>query len=61
VALHSLRNDFGAENLRCAPLGTTFCSFGKLTLRPLEWLFLVPKDLYRDFFIRRSSLPSQIF
>jgi hypothetical protein len=27
LALHSLRNDFLAENLRCAPLGTTFCSF----------------------------------
>jgi hypothetical protein len=24
LALHSLRNDFWAENLRCAPLGTTF-------------------------------------
>ena len=28
LALHSLWNDFWAENLRCAPLGTTFCSFG---------------------------------
>jgi hypothetical protein len=28
LALHSLWNDFRAENLRCAPLGTTFCSFG---------------------------------
>jgi hypothetical protein len=27
LALHSLRNDFWAENLRCSPLGTTFCSF----------------------------------
>ena len=27
LALHSLWNDFWAENLRCAPLGTTFCSF----------------------------------
>ena len=24
LALHSLRNDFWAENLRCAPLGTAF-------------------------------------
>jgi hypothetical protein len=32
LALHSLWNDFWAENLHCAPLGTTFCSFGKLTL-----------------------------
>jgi hypothetical protein len=28
LALHSLRNDFWAENLHCSPLGTTFCSFG---------------------------------
>ena len=27
LALHSLWNDFWAQNLRCAPLGTTFCSF----------------------------------
>jgi hypothetical protein len=27
LALHSLWNDFWAENLRCAPLGTAFCSF----------------------------------
>jgi hypothetical protein len=27
LALHSLRNDFWAENLRCVHLGTTFCSF----------------------------------
>ena len=27
LALHSLRNDFREENLRCAPLGMTFCSF----------------------------------
>jgi hypothetical protein len=27
LALHSLWNDFLAENLHCAPLGTTFCSF----------------------------------
>jgi hypothetical protein len=35
LALHSLWNDFWAENLHCAPLGTTFCSFSKLTLRSL--------------------------
>ena len=40
LALHSLRNDFWAENLRCAPLGTTFCCFGKLTLHSLERLFV---------------------
>jgi hypothetical protein len=35
LALHSLWNDFWAENLHCAPLETTFCSFGKLTLHSL--------------------------
>jgi hypothetical protein len=30
LALHSLWNDFWAENLRCAPLRATFCSFGNL-------------------------------
>jgi hypothetical protein len=39
LALHSLWNDFWAENLHCAPLGTTFCSFGKLTLRSLGMTF----------------------
>jgi hypothetical protein len=39
LALHSLWNDFWAENLHCAPLGTTFCSFGKLTLRSLGTTF----------------------
>jgi hypothetical protein len=39
LALHSFWNDFWAENLHCAPLGTTFCSFGKLMLHSLEWLF----------------------
>jgi hypothetical protein len=29
LALHSLWNDFWAENLHCSPLGTTFCSIGK--------------------------------
>jgi hypothetical protein len=27
LALHSIWNDVWAENLRCAPLGTIFCSF----------------------------------
>jgi hypothetical protein len=31
LALHSLWNDFWAENLRCAPLGTSFCSFGSFS------------------------------
>jgi hypothetical protein len=39
LALHSLWNDFWAENLHCAPLGTTFCSFSKLTLRSLGTTF----------------------
>jgi hypothetical protein len=39
LALHSLWNDFWAENLHCAPLGTTFCSFGKLTLCSLGTTF----------------------
>jgi hypothetical protein len=38
LALHSLRNDFWAENLRCAPLGTTFCSFVVLCI-PLGTTF----------------------
>ena len=36
--LHSLRNDFWAENLRCAPLGMTFCSFVMLCI-PLGTTF----------------------
>jgi hypothetical protein len=31
LALHSLWNDFWAENLRRAPLGMTFCSFGNFS------------------------------
>ena len=38
LALHSLRNDFWAENLRCVPLGTTFCSFVVLCI-PLGTTF----------------------
>ena len=43
LALNSLWNDFWAENLHCAPLGTTFCSFNKLTLRSVERLFVASK------------------
>ena len=43
-ALHSFWNDFGAENLHCAPFGTTFCDFVKLTLRSLERLFVASKN-----------------
>ena len=43
-ALHSFWNDFGAENLHCAPFGTTFCDFVRLTLRSLERLFVASKD-----------------
>ena len=45
LALHSLWNDFWAENLHCAPLGTTFCRFGKLMLRSVERLFVASKIL----------------
>jgi hypothetical protein len=38
LALHSLRNDFWAENLRCAPLGMAFCSFVVLCI-PLGTTF----------------------
>ena len=38
LALHSLRNDFWAENLRCVPLGTAFCSFVMLCI-PLGMTF----------------------
>jgi hypothetical protein len=38
LALHSLWNDFWAENLHCAPLGMTFCSFSKLMLCSVERL-----------------------
>jgi hypothetical protein len=38
LALHSLRNDFWAENLHCALLGTAFCSFVVLCI-PLGTTF----------------------
>jgi hypothetical protein len=49
LALHSLWNDFWAENLHYAPLGTTFCSFGKLTLRSLEWLFVASATFWTSW------------
>jgi hypothetical protein len=46
LALYSLRNDFLAGNLRCAPLGTTFCSFVMLCI-PLGTSFeLLPIFLF---------------
>jgi hypothetical protein len=46
LALHFLRNDFWAENLRCAPLGMTFCSFVMLCI-PLGTSFeLLPVFLF---------------
>jgi hypothetical protein len=39
LALHSPWNDFWAENLHRAPLGTTFCSFDNLTLRSVGTTF----------------------
>ena len=43
-ALHSLWNDFGAENIHCAPSGAAFYDFGKLTLCSLERLFVASKN-----------------
>jgi hypothetical protein len=54
LALHSLRNDFRAENLRCAPLGTTFCSFVVLCI-PLGTTF----ELLPVFFLH-SMVPAQM-
>jgi hypothetical protein len=54
LALHSLRNDFWAENLRCAPLGTTFCSFVVLCI-PLGTTF----ELLPVFFLH-SMVHAQI-
>ena len=54
LALHSLWNDFWAENLHCAPLGTTFCIFGKLTLRSVERLFVALEILVMWFLAARS-------
>jgi hypothetical protein len=42
LALHSLRYDFWAENLRCAPLGTAFCSFFMLCIPLGMTLELLP-------------------
>ena len=54
LALHSLWNDFWAENLHCAPLGTTLCIFGKLTLRSLERLFVTSVKVVMWFWTPRS-------
>ena len=54
LALHSLWNDFWAENLHCAPLGRTFCIFGKLTLRSVERLFVASEILVMWFLAARS-------
>ena len=59
LALHSLRNDFWAENLHCAPLGTTFCSFVVLCiplgttfeLLPVFFLFLCTRWCMLRFYI----------
>jgi hypothetical protein len=65
LALHSLWNDFSAENLHCAPLGTTFCSFGKLTLRSLGTTFCSFSKLSLRvlalYFLRNEFLASAIF
>jgi hypothetical protein len=54
LALHSLWNDFWVENLHYAPLGTTFCIFGKLTLHSLERLFVASVILVMWFLASRS-------
>jgi hypothetical protein len=51
LALHSLRNDFWAENLRCAPLGTTFCSFIVLCIP-----FVTTFELFPVFFFFLHSM-----
>jgi hypothetical protein len=56
LALHSLWNDFWAENLHCAPLGATFCSFSKTYIASLRNDFFVAsakftlRSLRNDFF-----------
>ena len=57
-ALHSLWNDFGAENLHCALFGTTF-----LWLRQTYSAFLrTTFCCFEEFsIVRRSSLLSQVF
>jgi hypothetical protein len=58
LALHSLRNDFWAENLRCTPFGTTFCSFVMLCI-PLGTTFeLLPA--FPLFFSLHSMVHAQI-
>jgi hypothetical protein len=54
LALHSLWNDFWAENLHYAPLGTTFCSFSKLTLRSLGTTFVASVKLAMRFLALHS-------
>jgi hypothetical protein len=54
LALHSLWNDFWAENLHCAPLGMTFCIFSKLTLHFVERLFVASEILVMWFLAARS-------
>jgi hypothetical protein len=65
LALHSLWNDFWAENLHYAPLGTTFCSFDKLTLRSLGTTFLASVKLAMRFLalhsLRNNFWASTIF
>ena len=54
LALHSLWNDFWVENLHCAPLGTTFCSFVVLCI-PLGTTFeLLPA--FSLFFLSLHSI-----
>ena len=54
LALHSLWNDFWVENLHCAPLGTTFCSFDRLTLHSLGMTFVASVKLAMGFLALHS-------
>jgi hypothetical protein len=56
LALHSLWNDFWAENLHCAPLGTTFCSFGKTYVVLLRNDFFVASVKLALWFLALHSL-----
>jgi hypothetical protein len=58
LALHSLRNDFWAEKLRCAPLGTTFCSFVVLSSSP--WGRLLSFSAFPLFFSLHAMVHAQI-
>jgi hypothetical protein len=55
LALHSLRNEFWAENLRCAPLGTTFFAASSCSTSPWGRLLI-----FSLFFFLHSMVQAQI-